>query len=410
MSREVRLTMPKLSMTMEEGELVDWVKSVGDTVQEGDVVCEVMTDKVEMEVESPFTGTIVRILAEDGARVAVGAPIAILTTDSEDFLGDLLDAPTGDLPTASSDDPSGVAEPAGDPPAQPVPPATAEPPEPPEQAAPPEQPTPTGPVRAVPAARARAAALGVELASVRGSGPNGLITVADVQAAGQTDGGGDGGAMARRRHRTRLATARVMAASAAVPQFTLYADADLDALAARRGRLSWTTLVVRAAALALRDAPDLTASWRDGDVVPGRDVRVALAVDSPAGLVAPVLADPDRLAPAALDDAIRSVAGRARAGGLTAADVEGATFTVSNLGTLGVAAFGALITPPQAAVLSVGAVAAVPVAVDGLLGVRLRCRLGLTVDHRVADGADGARYLAAVTGLLAAPDRLLGAG
>jgi pyruvate dehydrogenase E2 component (dihydrolipoamide acetyltransferase) len=220
--------------------------------------------------------------------------------------------------------------------------------------------------------------------------------------AGREDGiePGFADALAARRRSVRAAVNRAMERSAAVPQFTVFADLDLEALRAARGRVGWTTLLVRALALTLRDAPNL-----NGD---HEHVGVALAADTPVGLLAPVVRDPDRMPAAELDAVIRATVEKARNGRLSAADLAGATVTVSNLGGWQVQSFQALLTPPQAAVLSVGAIEQRPaVGPDGGLTVRTTCTVGLTVDHRAADGADAARLLAAMKRLVCDPRSLL---
>jgi pyruvate dehydrogenase E2 component (dihydrolipoamide acetyltransferase) len=220
---------------------------------------------------------------------------------------------------------------------------------------------------------------------------------------------GFAGALAVRRRSVRAAVARVMAASAAVPQFTVFAELDLAAADRDRAGIGWTTLLVRAYAVVLRAHPELTAIWAEDGPRDQPDLGIAIAADTPVGLLAPVLRDPDRRPLADLDAALRRLVGQARAGRLGAEDLAGATATVSNLGGFGVTAFQALLTPPQPSVLSVGRIGPRPVALPGGgLVARVGCTVGLTVDHRVADGADAGRLLADLADLLAAPARLLG--
>jgi pyruvate dehydrogenase E2 component (dihydrolipoamide acetyltransferase) len=216
-------------------------------------------------------------------------------------------------------------------------------------------------------------------------------------------------ALAARRRSVRAVVARVMTASAAVPQFTVFGTLDLAALAVARAGLGWTALLVRAFATVLREHAELNATWSDTGPRPYQHVGVALAVDTPVGLLAPVLTDPDRCPPDELDSAVRRSAERARSGRLQPADLDGATTTVSNLGGFGVDAFAALLTPPQATVLSLGRIGPRPaVLAGGGLAARIGCTVGLTVDHRAADGADAARLLADLADLTASPARLLG--
>lgn len=386
----VPLNMPKMSMTMEEGTIVEWQVAEGDAVASGDVVAIVTTDKVDMEVEATATGTVEKILHASGAIVPVGDPIAVIESEQEDLLGDIL-SPT---PTAP----------------------------------------PLGRVIAAPLARKLAKEAGIDLAAVTPTGSGGIIRARDVRdvidqdsrtdvragstagidprvanaptvtsapaataamTSSLTDGELVGDARSRR---LRVSTAAVMSASAAIPQFTVERRLELDATArARRAALNgvgWTTLMVRAYAMMLRHFPLLGGSFTAEGVRAHDRVGVALAVDTPAGLLAPVLRDPDQQPIRELDAAIRQLAADARAGALRPDSMAAATGTVSNLGGLGVRRFNALLTPPQATALSLGSIAhRVEVAPDGTFTAVLGCDVGLTVDHRAADGADGARGL-----------------
>jgi pyruvate dehydrogenase E2 component (dihydrolipoamide acetyltransferase) len=200
-----------------------------------------------------------------------------------------------------------------------------------------------------------------------------------------------------KRTAVRRATVEVMNRTAAIPQFTLYRTLVLDSAQGRRNGRSWTTEMVRALASALREHPELNARWDDASqrTVPFGGVGVGLAVDRPGvGLVVATVGDPDMGDPGCADQAIRMVADRAKTGKLRSEDMAQASITLSNLGGLGVERFNALLFPPQAAILSAGSIKMRPVATgDGALKAALTCEVGLTVDHRVADGADGARFL-----------------
>lgn len=231
----------------------------------------------------------------------------------------------------------------------------------------------------MPAARRVAAERGIDLATITPTGPAATIRLADLPPPAP-------------RRSPRAVIARRMSASAQVPQFVVYRDLDVPA------RGDWTTVFLRALAGALRRHPELNAEWADGDVRRHDHVGVALAVDTGRGLLAPVLRDPD------LDDGlaerVRDLVRRARAGKLTLAEMSGGTTTLSNLGGFGVDAFHALLSPPQATALAVGRVQEKVVPVPGGIGLSLRCTVGLTLDHRVGDGADAARLLASVQELL----------
>ncbi|MGZ6752296.1 MAG: dihydrolipoamide acetyltransferase family protein [Nocardioides sp.] len=406
------IRMPKMSMTMTEGEVSEWMVKVGDQVAEGDVVCEVMTDKVDMEVESTVSGTLVEIVVASG-MADVGDPIGwVEGEDDGGGFGDLLSAP----------EPEPEPEPAPDPVPVPEAPTTTLPAEPaPEaapQAAPPAPPAPAGPVAAVPRARGLAAQLGIDLAQVTGTGPDGLVLVRDVEALspaapvaapaqparpvaavpdeapsatpGATSAGTGG---VDRRRMIRKAVARAMAPTAAIPQFTVWREIRLDAADTARGDLSWTTLLLRAYAGALREVPDLLSRWEDDGPSPAGPPSVALAVATDRGLLVPTFTEPDLDTAEDVDREIRAVVRAARAGKLDSSYLGVANASLSNLGGLGVDRFQALLTPPQASVLSLGSIRHRPVAVRGGLGTALTVEAGLTVDHRVADGAHAAELL-----------------
>ncbi|PRX48509.1 pyruvate dehydrogenase E2 component (dihydrolipoamide acetyltransferase) [Prauserella shujinwangii] len=366
-SNRVPLVMPKMSMTMTEGVFLAWRKAEGDPVRQGEVVCEVTTDKVDMEVEATVDGVLAELVAAPEDVIAVGEPIAYVDSESAGLLDGLLDGPAPPAPA-----PSPEREPEQ---------ARAAPPEP--AAAVPEP----GRVAAVPAARLLAAERGIDLATVRPTGPWQTIRVSDVE--GQRRGNGRG------------VVARLAEASVRIPQVVVYRDLDLETAAARRAGRPWTAEFLRAFAAALRGHPELNVAWTDGTVRGHERVGVALAVDTPRGPRTPVLTDPDLRSPDALAALVADVARRAHAGRLSLAELSApAAATVSDLGALGVRAFQALLTPPQAAALAVGAVEPVVVPVPGGIGTRLRCTVGLTVDHRIADGAAAARLLGTVQRVL----------
>jgi len=390
------IRMPKMSMTMTEGEVASWSRSVGDEVAVGDVVCEVMTDKVDMEVESTVAGTLVEITVESG-MAEVGAPIGwVEGEDDGGSFGDLLTEPEPEP------GPEGrrTTEPA---PAEPEPTA----------------PTASGIVPAVPRARALAREHGIDLAAVDATGPDGLVRLQDVERALPTPaapeeptpdavprpspvtakpaGGVD------RRAAIRAVVARTMTPSASIPQFTVWREVTLETADAARQGLSWTTVLLRAYAAALREVPDLLHRWEDDHAVDSGPPAVALAVATERGLLVPVFAEPDRADPRALDAELRDVVRAAHSGKLDRRYLGVANGSLSNLGGSGVDRFQALLTPPQASVLSLGSVTRRPVAVPDGLGVRLTVHAGLTVDHRVADGAHAADLLARFAERLESP-------
>jgi pyruvate dehydrogenase E2 component (dihydrolipoamide acetyltransferase) len=373
----IPIIMPKMSMTMTEGEVATWLVKVGDQVNEGDVIAEVMTDKVDMEVESTHTGTLVEITVEEGT-VAVGEPIGYLEGE-ESGLGDLF----GDDEAAPEE--PGVEEPVhedsapeeapNDPPARESEPVAT-----------------SGPIAAVPRARGLAREHGLDLTQVRGSGADGVVTVSDVEAAI----GGTPSTRQPARNRAakiRAVVARTMAESASVPQFTVWRDLVLDEANGRRQGLSWTTVLLRAYAAALRDVPELLCRWEGDTAIPSGPPSVALAVATPDGLMVPVFPEPDAAAPRELDAEIKRVVADANRGRLDSAYLGVANGSLSNLGGLGVDRFQALLTPGQASVMALGSIKQRPVSVPGGVGLALTVTAGLTVDHRLADGAHAATLL-----------------
>jgi pyruvate dehydrogenase E2 component (dihydrolipoamide acetyltransferase) len=408
MRREI--LMPRLSDAVEEGVLVTWFVEPGATVTEGDLIAEIQVEKVSAEVRAPAAGRVAELLVEPGAVVPQEAVLAVLETGAADVAA--AEAPSTGTPSTAGVPPStGVAYP----PAA----ATAGPTGPVPASAPRTalSPAAASPAPASPAARRLARELGVDLALVTGSGPSGRIVEADVRAAAAPSGGSAAGATAppallsltRRRIADRLRTGHL-----ATAQVTLTAEADLTELAARLAtwstawgrRTTYTEAIVRACALALRAHPRLSA-WLtpDGLVTPDRiDIGVAVAVED--ALLVPVVRDADRRPLAEIGAAIETLAERARRGQLEAREMEGACFSVTNLGAYRVDAFTPLLDPPQTAILGVGRARPRPAVVGGVLAVRTVAVLSLTFDHQVVDGAPAAAFLDAVLDLLEDPDRL----
>jgi pyruvate dehydrogenase E2 component (dihydrolipoamide acetyltransferase) len=441
---EIDVPMPKMSMTMEEGELIAWRVEEGAQVRAGDVICEVMSDKVEMEVESPADGTMVRLVAGEGETVAVGAPIATLATEAEDLLGDLFGPPAGG--GDGGDAPAPVAE------------AQASATGGNGQSAAPAAPAaPAGPRPVVPAARRRAKELGVELATVTGSGPDGLVRVADVEGAGAPTAAAPASAQPKPEPDVAAAGATVRPAPApppapaapaaasqpdgrydeipltpmrkvvakrltesmqSAPHFYLGVVVDAEELLALRARLndelagdgiklSVNDLLVKACAAALRAHPGINVSFAGDKILQHHDVNIGIAVALDAGLIVPVIHDADAKSLGRISSDSRELIGKARAGKLGGPDLKGGTFTISNLGMFGIDQFTAVINPPEAAILAVGATTRSVVEHEGEVTVRSTMRLTLSIDHRALDGATAAAFLATLRGLLEAPYRLL---
>ena len=423
---EIEVPMPKLSMTMEEGELISWVKHEGDQVRAGEVIAEVNSDKVEMEVESPADGTLVRHAAAEGDIVPVGAPIATLETEAEDLLGGILGTPAAGETTAEA---------AADVDKAPAPPADRA-----EAGAPAPAADSKAPV--VPAARRRAGELGVDLAAVTGSGPNGLVRVADVEAAAAPAAPAEPAIAAAPApppaqpaaaaaeagdveevplsSMRRVVARRLVESMQSTPHFYLTTSVDAEALLEFRAELnrqlagrgegvkvSVNDLIVKACAVLLRANPELNVSFGGDKLLVHKRVHVGIAVAVDGGLVVPVVRDADEKSLTQVAREAGELIGRARDGKLAGDDMGGGTFTVSNLGMFGIEQFTAVINPPEAAILAVGAALPEPVATDDGVEVRRRMRLTLSIDHRALDGATGASFLAQLKDVLEQPLRIV---
>jgi pyruvate dehydrogenase E2 component (dihydrolipoamide acetyltransferase) len=417
------ILMPALSPTMTEGTLARWLKKEGETIKAGDVIAEIETDKATMEVEAVDEGVLGKILVEDGtAGVAVNAPIAVLVDEGEAV-------------------PSGGAAPA------PAPAPKAAAPAPAAKAAAPE------PVAAAPVANGRAAVgervfasplarrmakqAGIDLSALKGSGPNGRIVRADIEAA-QTGGTAKAAPapvtapaampapvapMARAPaaaitaphklvpHTTmrRVIAKRLSESTASVPHFYVSMDIEIDAMIGLLGQLNAKSpprdapgsylitindMVIKAAAATLRKVPGVNASWTDDGMAFYDDVDISVAVSIPEGLITPIIRQADVKGLATISREMKDLAGRARAGKLKPEEFQGGGFSISNMGMFGVSAFTAIINPPQAAILAVAAGKKRPVVnAAGELAVATVMTCTLSVDHRVADGVMGATWM-----------------
>jgi pyruvate dehydrogenase E2 component (dihydrolipoamide acetyltransferase) len=401
------VTMPKLGFDMAEGTLVRWVRGIGETVQKGEVLAEIETDKATVEVEASESGVVRKHLVQEGVAVPIGTPIAIIGTADE---------PIEDV--AASAGPSPSPSPA------PAPAASA-----PSRAIPAEAAgnLPSG-QRASPLARRMAGEASLDLRTVTGSGPGGRVTKRDVAAILGRSAVAAPLATAALPPRpetdetiepTRLRQAisrRMTGSKQQIPHFYLTADVDAAQLVRFRAeanaalpedtRLSIHDFVVRATALALRSFPALNASL-DGDrIVRHAAVNVGTAVAVEGGLLTVVVRDTDRKSVPAISAELRSLVAHARDGRVRPEDIEGSTFTVSNLGMFQVDEFIAIINPPEAAILAVGAAREVPVVEGGQVVPGWRMSVTLSADHRVTDGAEAARWLQHLRTYLEHPIRL----
>ncbi len=414
------VTMPKLGFDMAEGTLLRWAKKEGDKVEKGELLAEIETDKATVEVESQYSGVVLKHLVTEGTPVPVSNPIAAIGAEGETYEGGAA-APAA---AAKAEDKPAKQEPAAEKPAAKATAAKA------EQPADAGGNLPDG-VRASPLARKIAQERGVNLKSVRGSGPLGRITKRDVEGA--KAGGGSlalpglqladlGPAPADKRvplSRLRAAIGRRMVQSRQeIPHFYVTHEYDVDRLldaraqanAALEGsgeKLSVNDFIIKAAALTLRQYPNLNAKL-DGDaIVQLGQVNVGVAVAVEGGLLVVVCRDADRKPLRQISQEVREMAGRVRDGKVSPDDIEGSTFSISNLGMYDVHSFTAIVNPPEAAILAVGAAQEVPVVKNGQIAVGNRMRVTMSIDHRISDGAEGAQYLQALAAYIENPIALL---
>jgi len=403
--------MPRLSDSMTEGTIVRWLKADGDEVSRGEELVEVETDKATVGYEAEDAGTL-SIRQPEGAVVAVGAVIAVIGAGTPVAAADA-PAAAADAPVAVSAAPVAVSAAPGA--VSAAPPAAAS--APPAVAG---APGAAGRVKASPLARRLARDLGVELSALSGSGPHGRVVKSDVMAAAA-----NGGAAAepspsheevQELTRTQSLIARRMAESrGTVPEFALEVEVDMGGVLEMRRELtalaepgpSLNDIIVKACALALRRHPRANGSFSGERFVLHPRVNVAVAVAVEGSLLTPVIRDADARSLGEIARDSRGLIQRARAGELTPAELDGATFTISNLGMFGIDRFEGIINAPQAAILCVGAVRDRPVARDGEVVIRPIASMTLAADHRILYGADAAAFLVDVQGFLEHPLRMV---
>ncbi len=399
--------MPKMGDAMTEGKILKWRKRPGDPVAKGEPIAEIETDKVNVDIEAEEGGVLLQILVDEGASAPVGANIAVIGAPGQKV-----------QPRPASSRVERTSAPV-QPPASPAP--TRQTPAPPTSAAAGEA---GDRLIASPLARKVADEHGIDLTTVRGTGPDGRITKEDVEALvaaaassrPATALGADYEPVPLSRIRQTIAR-RMTESKQQAPHFYVTVEASMDdALRARqelnetlpdRGKVSVNDFALRAAALALRKFPNLNSALVDGAVRRYRRVNMAMAVALPDGLIAPVIHDCDRLALPEIAARTKDLGERARAGRLRPEDFEGGTFTVSNLGMFGdIDSFIAIINPPHTGILAVGKAMPQAVVRNGLIAAATTMKLTLSADHRVTDGAEAAQYLHEVKRLLENP-RLL---
>jgi pyruvate dehydrogenase E2 component (dihydrolipoyllysine-residue acetyltransferase) len=435
-----KVLMPKLSDAMETGKVIKWLKKEGDAVKGGDVIAEIETDKANVEIEAFGGGVLRKIMVGEGGQVPVGDMIGVIADPADDI---------GSVATAPSPRPAAAA------PAPSAAPSTARPdPLPamesyksapatnavvPMSAAPAQAPGRDGRVKASPLARKVAAQSGVDLRLLQGTGPGGRIVRRDVEtaAAAPRPAAAPAAAAAPAPSRPQfvipqrseaefedrplsamraIIAKRMPLSKAPVPHFYVTSEVSMDRAWALRAELnglegqpkvSVTDMVIKACALALLKNPGVNAQLQGQNLRVFNRAHIGIAVALDEGLITPVLRDCDVKPLAQIAVEARDLAERARGGKLRAQEFSGATFSVSNLGMYDVEEFSAIINPPEGAILAVGSVLEKPVAESGQLRVGRRMKMTISCDHRVMDGAMGARFLQDVKRLLEEPLRLL---
>ena len=440
------IEMPKLSDTMTEGILVKWNKQVGDTIEIGDVIAEVETDKATMEMEAFDEGTLSDILVQAGEKAAVGATLGVLLEDGEEAPAPgsapaAISAPESQLFAEGAEAPE-VSQPAAELVAPTSTPAL-------HQAGPGER------IKASPLARKIADSKGMDIAAIQGSGPGGRIVKADVEAA--AEGGSAPSRLASAAtalaasakaqvvqstpapvaaaainpvvaagdqtielsSMRRIIADRLLTSKTTIPHFYLHVECDTAPLMTLRKQInaqaeqthgnkySINDFVLKSVINAAQAVPEINASFNGDSVVQFAKVGVSIAVAVDDGLVTPVIKDAASKSMLQISQEVKDLAVRARDKKLMPNEFDGGTVTVSNLGAWGIESFDAIINPPQAAILSVGAIIEKPVVKDGQIVAGMRMNIGLSCDHRVVDGAVGARFLNEVKKLIENPALML---
>lgn len=427
----VNIEMPKLSDTMTEGTLIKWHKKVGDSIEIGDILAEVETDKATMEMEAFDEGTITSIMIQEGEKAPIGSVLAVLDGDGSS------DAPAEEKSAAAPPAPA-TAEAAASP-------ATA------PQAAASVTSADGSRVKASPLARKIAADLKVDLSNVKGTGPGGRIVKADVESApaGKTssDASAAAGLAAAAKNKAtapaaapaqailptakegderielssmrKVIASRLLTSKVTIPHFYLHVEADAAPLMALRkqvneqaekthgNKYSVNDFILKAVITAAQVVPDINASFAGDHIVRFKHVGLSVAIAVEDGLVTPVIKEAESQSLLAISKAVKDFAARAKDKKLKPNEFDGGTITVSNLGAWGIESFDAIVNPPQAAILSVGAAVEKPVVKNGQIVPGLRINLGLSADHRVVDGAVAAQFLSEVKKLIEQPALML---
>lgn len=417
------ITMPRLSDTMSEGKVAKWHKKVGDQVKEGDILAEIETDKAVQDFESEFTGTLLYVGTEEGGASPVDAVLAIIGPEGTNVSG--IVAGGGKKAAATPETSGQKSEPT------------------PEKAQASEsdsQPTSTANSERVaisPLAKKMAEDKGIDLNALKGSGENGRIVKKDIEgftpstkevadnAAPQTASAKAAPAQANfvqgedsetpNSQVRNIIAKRLSESKFTAPHYYLIVEINMDkAIVARKEinslpdtKISFNDMIIKATAMALRKHPQVNSTWKEDKIIHHGNINVGVAVAIPDGLVVPVLKNADQMNYNQISAGVKDMAGRAKSKGLKANEMQGSTFSVSNLGMFGIETFTSIINQPNSAILSVGAIIEKPIVKDGQIVVGNTMKLSLACDHRVVDGATGAQFLQTLRTYLEQPLTLL---
>lgn len=414
------INMPKLGFDMAEGVLVRWVKQIGENINKGDVLAEIETDKATVEVESSASGVVLQFIVDEGAVVPVNAPIAVVGAE-----GEKVDAPAAAAPPKSEE--KADEKPASQSASEPVSTSQASSaPEPVLSSA-----EGNGRIKASPLAKKIAQDKNIDLANLEGTGPGGRIVKKDVEAALES-GPPTGRPIPKPTYQinvtqedqtiqtTKLRQAigrRLLESKISIPHFYVTHEYKMDALMDMRKqanaslpdgeKLSVNDFILKGVALTLRQFPNLNATIKDKEVIQFGHVNVGVAVTVPGGLMTVVVKDTDQKTLRQISSEVKTMAGRARDGKVKPDDVDGSTFSTSNLGMYDVEDFIAIINPPEAAILAISSAREVPVVDNGEVKPGWRMKVTISVDHRVSDGAEAAQFMQTLAGFLENPVSML---
>jgi pyruvate dehydrogenase E2 component (dihydrolipoamide acetyltransferase) len=409
-----KILMPKLSPTMEEGQISRWLKNEGDSIEANETIAEVDTDKATMEMTSLEAGTLLKIIVPGGGNAKLGQTIGIIGKPGENFSALLVDDSPAEQKTAPVEEPKA--------PTPPVAPKVAPP-------APAPKPASSGRIVVSPIAARMAAEHGIDINSISGSGPGGRIIKRDIETA--VSGGGRGakpasfsftpsavyGASAYREESTtkmrQVIASRLAESIGPIPTFYLTTSIEMDNALDLRAkinvelkdgeRISVNDIIVKVLSHALMKHPFVNASYRDSAIRFYEDADIGVAVAVEDGLITPVIRSANKKGFVDISREIKSLASRARDRKLQPEEYTGATFSISNLGMFGITEFTAIINPPEAAILAVGSSTPTPVVKDGVVTVRNIMNVTLSCDHRVIDGATGAKFLQTFKNMMEQP-------